>query len=84
MRSKLGNAVLFKPKLDLLHDSGLGFGEEVLLSPVSEACTSLLGESGEGETVDWDELGVESSSMIAPLALQTSNCSLVNPRIPCK
>src|SRR6266513_1081055 len=44
----------------------------------------MLCEDGEGETVDCDGLVVESSSMMAPFALQASNCSFVSPLTPRK
>src|SRR5215469_13513945 len=46
------------------------------------ACASLLCEDGDGATVCWGELVVESSSMIAPFALQRSNCFFVSPWTP--
>ena len=79
-----------------LHDCGPGLEEGALLSPVSGvgvfpgdagadgACKPSLCEDRSGATVDRDELVVRSSSMMAPFALQASNCSFVSPSTPRK
>ena len=64
--------------------SVLGVGVLTGASGADGACTSVRGSGGEGETAGGDELVVGASSMIAPFALQTSNCSLVSPLTPRK
>ena len=64
--------------------SGSGRGELPRIDGVDEACTSLLYDDGGRVTVDKDEPVVGFSSTMAPFALQTSNCSFVNPLAPCK